>query len=534
MKGLIFEPLTPRAEAASNRTDLACFIGLVKVRDAAVPEDLRRFLQHEGWWSTAGSSGSQKEPNSLYDVPVTIASWERFDQLFAWDQRPFGAGRILGASYLGAAVRSFFAQGGRKCYVISCGEPLPQSADRATRDTMLMKLVPEYHGQSSDRRRWHGLHHLFGLPGAAMVALPDLAELAGLYRQASAPPVEVVPPIPEFIECSLPTEPVHKEKQVIHLAAPACTDAEYDLWRTVIHRAALFIAGHRRDMQLLAALPRPEPASEAATGLLAFMHRRGWLSGALSARNCPVMSATLTDTEKEACSIASAFLQLGYPWLQAGYAGDLPVNLEPPEGVMAGLLARNSLTRGTFRNATPLPLKELADVVPQLRLQQLSGLNPKAPATASPQAPLIDRISLFGPTPEGFRLLSDVTTHNNSNYRQANISRTIGLVMRVARSIGEEYVFEPSGDLLWGRLRTRLEDVLTAMQRVGALAGTGSGEAFQVRCDRSTMTRQDLDSGRVIVQVMIRPVACIETMRIQLSFGEDGHVSLASLGMEVA
>lgn len=532
MKGLIFEAITPQAEAASNRTDLACFIGLTRVRGGAVPDDLRRALQREGWWPTATAAGSQPGAPSLYDVPVTIAGWERFDELFAWDERPYGATR--GATWLGAAVRSFFAQGGRKCYVVSCGEPPALDAGRAARDALLQKLVPAYAGQRPDRGAWHGLHHLFGLPGASFVALPDLAELAGLYREATATPVVVPPPLPEFVECSQPTAEAPRGKEVIHLAAPTCTDAEYDLWRTTIHRAALFIADHRRDAQLLAALPMPHGGSEAAPGLLAFMHARGWLSGALSAQSCPAFGGSLTDAEREACSIASAFVQLGYPWLQAGYAGDLPGNLEPPEGVMAGLLARNALTRGTFRSATALAVHDLRLAAPALRASQQFGLNAKAPLRASPASPLIDRVSLFGPTPEGMRLLSDVTTSNDANYRQAGISRTIGLVMRAARSIGEEYAFEASGERLWGQLQARLEDVLGAMQRLGALAGTRPGEAFQVRCDRSTMTQQDIDSGRVIVQVAIRPAASIETMRIQLALGDGGHVSLSTLGMEAA
>jgi len=534
MKGLIFETLTPQADAASNRTDLACFIGLVKVRDGEVPEDLRLSLQHEGWWPTATSAGSQPGANSLYDVPVTIASWERFDQVFAWDQRPYGDGQTLGATYLGAAVRSFFAQGGRKCYVVSCGEPVALDADRAVRDGLLRHMVPEDAGQRSHRSEWHGLHHLFGLPGASLVALPDLAELAGLYREAPATPVVVPPPMPTFVDCSQPTAAGREAKRVLHLAAPTCTDAEYDLWRTTIHRAALFLADHRRDMQLLAALPLPQRESEAASDLLGFMHRRGWLSGALAGQSCPAMNAGLTDADKEACSIASAFVQLGYPWVQASYAGDLPANLEPPEGVMAGLLARNALTRGTFCSATALAIHDLEAVTPQLRQAQLFGRNPQAPLRASPQAGLIDRVSLVGPTPEGFRLLSDVTTHNHGNYRQASISRTVGLVMRVARSIGEEHVFESSGERLWQNLKTRMEDVLAAMERIGALAGTRPGEAFQVRCDRSTMTQQDIDNGRVVVQVLILPAAGIETMRIQLAFGNGGRVSLASLGMEAA
>ena len=531
MKGLIFEALTPRAEAAANRTDLACFIGFARVRDGEPPADLRQWLQQEGWWATDQSAGARSGPPSLYDVPLPVASWERFDQLFAWDQRVYGqagGAAIHGATYLGAAVRSFFSQGGRKCYVISCGEPAALAADRAARDAMLLRLVPADIGRSPRREEWHGLHHLLGLPGAAFVALPDLAELAAVYHEATLTPLALPRPVPEFVECSQPGPEAASEKQVVQLAAPTCTDAEYAVWRDTVHRAAVWIADHRRDMQLLAALPLPQRESAAAADLLAFMHQQGWLSGALAHGGpCP---AAGSDAEKEACSIASAFLQLCYPWLQAGYAADLPAGLEPPEGVLAGLLARNALTRGTFRNGCALPLHELQGVTPRLRQSQMSGINTRAPLRASPRSPFLDRVSLFGPETGAIRLLSDVTTSNDAACRQAGINRTIGLVMRAARCIGEEYVFESSGERLWQQLQTRLTDVLRAMHQAGALAGRDPQDAYFVRCDRSTMTQNDLDNGRVIVQVMIHPAASIETMRIQLAIGDGGRVTGLGIG----
>lgn len=517
MKGLIFEALAPEADAAPNRTDVACFIGFAKTRALETPVPLRRWLQHEGWWSTATSTGVQSGAESLYDVPVPIHNWEQFDQLFAWDEREYADAATLGATYLGAALRSFFAQGGRKCYVISLGEPVALSDDRARRDAMLLQLVPHYTGQRSRRGEWHGLHHLFGLPEVSFVSMPDLAELASVYREDTVTPVEVPPPEPQFVECSQATAP-EAERQVIYLAPPRCTDSEYVIWRTVLRRAAQFISEFRRDAQLLAALPLPHQASSAARDLLAFMHLQGWLSGNLQTSN----------------SLATAFLQLGFPWLQQDYAGDLPANLEPPEGVMAGLLARNALTRGTFRSATALNIQDVIDIAPRLAQQERFALNPAAPPTASPRAPLIDRVSLLGQTPEGFRLLSDVTTGNDLNYRQGNINRTIALVMRAARAIGEAYVFEASGERLWQQIEDRLSDVLAAMQAAGALAGQRPEDAFQVRCDRSTMMQQDIDSGRVIVLVTLRPAASIETLRIQLAIGDGGRVSLSALGMEAA
>jgi phage tail sheath protein FI len=36
--------------------------------------------------------------------------------------------------------------------------------------------------------------------------------------------------------------------------------------------------------------------------------------------------------------------------------------------------------------------------------------------------------------------------------------------------------------------------------------GTKEEEAFFIRCDRSTMTQDDLDNGRLIVEIGIAPV----------------------------
>lgn len=518
MKGLFFETLSSRAEAAPNRTDVACFIGFAKVREIGTPTALTEWLQHEGWWATDTAAGEQAGTESLYDVPVPVQSWEQFVQLFDWDQRIYANETTRGATYLGAAVRSFFAQGGRKCFVISLGEPVALDAARAVRDDMLLQLVPHYSGQRSRRTEWHGLHHLFGLPEVSFVAMPDLAELAAVYHEDSVTPVAVPPATPQFVECSEPAAPAAADKQIIYLAAPRCTDAEYGIWRTVVRRAAQWLSDFRRDVQLLAALPMPQKESEAASGLLAFMHQTGWLTGSLQTAN----------------SVATAFLQLGYPWLQMQYAGDLPANLEPAEGVMAGILARNALLRGTFRSVTALTIQDVIDIAPRLTQVQQFALNPAAPSQASPQAPLVDRVSLIGQTVDGMRLLSDVTTSNDINYRQANINRTIALVLRAARAIGEEYVFEASGERLWQQIQDRLGDVLTAMQTAGALAGQRPQEAFQIVCNRSTMTQQDIDNGRVIVNVIIQPVTSIETLRLQLAIGDGGRVSLSALGMEAA
>jgi phage tail sheath protein FI len=47
---------------------------------------------------------------------------------------------------------------------------------------------------------------------------------------------------------------------------------------------------------------------------------------------------------------------------------------------------------------------------------------------------------------------------------------------------------------------------LTTQWRIGALQGRTADEAFFVTCDRSTMTADDIDNGRLICEIGIAPV----------------------------
>lgn len=59
---------------------------------------------------------------------------------------------------------------------------------------------------------------------------------------------------------------------------------------------------------------------------------------------------------------------------------------------------------------------------------------------------------------------------------------------------------------LWEAVRRQLEDTLFVSWRDGALVGTTAEQAFFVRCDRSTMTQNDIDNGRLIAVVGVAPV----------------------------
>jgi phage tail sheath protein FI len=141
---------------------------------------------------------------------------------------------------------------------------------------------------------------------------------------------------------------------------------------------------------------------------------------------------------------------------------------------------------------------------------------------------MAERVSILGQTPQGFALLSDVTTSLDEGYRPACVNRLVAALVRAARRAGEELVFEPSGEALWGRIRRQLQRLLTGLFQEGALRGATPAEAFEVRCDRSTMTQNDLDAGRMVVSVQIQTALPIERITVVLGLHEGGQVSVLS------
>jgi phage tail sheath protein FI len=62
-------------------------------------------------------------------------------------------------------------------------------------------------------------------------------------------------------------------------------------------------------------------------------------------------------------------------------------------------------------------------------------------------------------------------------------------------------VFENNGPALWARVKDSIDSFLNNEFASGNLLGTSPSNAYFVRCDRTTMTQNDLDNGRLICLV---------------------------------
>jgi phage tail-like protein len=522
---LVFEVAAPPAAPDANRADVACFVGYVARRAGRpLPAPMRAQLDAAGWVNGLWRKPAE-QVESLLNLPLVIDSWHLFDRLYAWDRRPLKAdGDAVCTSYLGAAVRSFFARGGRRAIVIRVGDPWPYIEDAALRSDplrlrqRLRLLLPDFAQLSSpgtpfqphDPASWQGIQHLVGLRETSLLLLPDLPDACAFAPPAVDPGIPLAP-IPEgFVECST-DEPVSVDTSLRELSAPRLDSAGYLAWQQAVSAARAFLAQRlrQREVLLVAALPLPQVATQRVGGdghvyaqgdMLAYLQRIGVLR---------------IDGSAADAGTASAFVQLGWPWLRTQAADlDLPQGLEPPDGVIAGLVAAGATQRGCFRSIAgdwSMPyLRDVADAEP-------------VPAWGagddSPDSRMARHVCTIAPSPDGWALQSDVTTSPDEAWRFGGASRLMSTIVRAVRSAGDAVAFDSNGPLLWAQLRRGVEAVLTGYWLEGAFAGDTAAQAFDVRCDRSTMTPNDIDAGRLIVAVTVRPAVSIERITVVLNLG---------------
>lgn len=523
---LLFEIAAPTPAPERHRADVACFIGFVARRPGRpLPAALRAQLKSAGWvdgpWARPAA-----QVEDLLNLPVALDSWHLFDWLFAWDERPVDeAATQTCASYLGAAVRSFFARGGRRAIVLRVGEPWPvlESGSRraALRRERLRRMLPDFAARGSvsrpfephDPASWQGIHHLYGLRDTSLLLLPDLPDACTFEPPLPDPTPPQPVPAEGFVECSVEAPPPVPDSGLRRIPAPHLDARGYAAWQLAMAAAQGFLADprQRREVVLIAALPLPDLSARRVAGggavhaqsdLLAYLRRIGVLRA--DGRGMTGAGAS------------SAFVQLAWPWLATSAAADaLPQSLEPPDGVLAGLIAAGAVLRGTFRS--------VAGDFSMARLRDVAGGEPVPPWSMDEHSPtwqLAQQVCVFAPLPGGWALQSDVTTSPQQAWRFGGATRLMGTLLRAARAAGDELVFDTSGPALWARVRATMEDMLLGFWRAGAFAGTSAERSFSVRCDRSTMTQADLDAGRLVVEISVWPAAAVERITVVLNLGD--------------
>jgi hypothetical protein len=474
------------------------------------------------WLNSLGYSNAQIA--TITNVPIMLESYLAFTSIFD----DGSAGNAFGTDYVATAIRSFFAQGGRRCYVVRVGDPVTATDTPQQKTAKLQALLPNATYAPDSAQSWTGVGSLGPLEDAAFLATPDLPILCASSEDGATGQLPAKPSGPEeFVECSQ-GDITPQQYRTFPSPAPRLKSSDYAAWAASVASILNYLASgsithqlHLREIQYIAAFPMPQNLNPATAA-------ENPSSAEIAQDIHEVIAAQMPETAPPdgmvvAGNISSAFLQLVYPWLKTSGSGILLESLEPPDGVLAGLQARNALTRGTFTSTTKITPAEVYDVQPALPAQELkSSVQPLVWGTNSLPKALIERISLFGFTPSGLRLLSDVTAYPGESYRPGPVNRLVNVICRAARHMGESALFESNGPALWGRVQRFLQNLLTRLWSLNALAGASVKDAFSVRCDRATMTQNDLDNGRLIAEVTFTAAATIETITVKLAMEASG------------
>ncbi len=78
-------------------------------------------------------------------------------------------------------------------------------------------------------------------------------------------------------------------------------------------------------------------------------------------------------------------------------------------------------------------------------------------------------------------------------------------------------IFEPNDEPLWVAIRSSIESFMLSLFQQGAFQGSTPSQAFQVLCDSTTTTQQDIDNGVVNVVVAFAPLKPAEFLIIQIA-----------------
>ena len=215
-----------------------------------------------------------------------------------------------------------------------------------------------------------------------------------------------------------------------------------------------------------------------------------------------VKDADMTAIQNQKNDVVSekGYAALYYPWVKVSIEKvetgklNLVQGFVPPSGYIAGIYARSDTERGVHK----APANEIVRGALEIKLSITKGeqdiLNPKG----------INCIRAF--PGRGIRVWGARTTASNSLWKYVNVRR---LFLYLEESIDEGtqwVVFEPNNEKLWGRVRATITEFLTRVWKDGALMGVKPEEAFFVKCDRTTMTQDDIDNGRLICVIGVAPV----------------------------
>ena len=205
------------------------------------------------------------------------------------------------------------------------------------------------------------------------------------------------------------------------------------------------------------------------------------------------------------------YAALYHPWVEIFDPTERPAQgappnrlMLPPSGFVTGIYARSDIECGVHKTPVNEVVRGVTRFEANINKARQDVLN----------AENINALRFF--EGRGNRVWSARTMSSDPEWKYVNVRR---LFIYIEHSIakGTQWaVFEPNGPRLWANIRQTVEDFLLVLWQDGALPGDKPEQAYFVRCDRTTITQNDLDNGRLICLVGVAPVKPAEFVSFRL------------------
>ncbi len=199
-----------------------------------------------------------------------------------------------------------------------------------------------------------------------------------------------------------------------------------------------------------------------------------------------------SDNENVRAQIDTSYAALYVPWVivpnpLARSGSSIPAELAvPPSGYMAGIYARNDVQSGVSK----APANEV--VLGASRFERTITFNEQQILN-----PLGINCLRYFPN-RGYRVWGARTSSSDSEFMYVNVRRYLIYLEHSIDNSTQWAVFENNGPALWSRVKEAIDSFLFNEWKEGNLLGDSAAQAYFVRCDRTTMTQNDLDNGRMI------------------------------------
>ena len=265
-------------------------------------------------------------------------------------------------------------------------------------------------------------------------------------------------------------------------AAPAKAD----------YARALAVLAGMQDVSIVAAPGAAAYADAKAINDLLIAHSEATGAYRIAVLDLP-RGQTVNQARRLGGLIDSSYAALYYPWVVVAnpLAGPrrrgIPRELTlPPSGFICGIYARNDALRGVWKAPANLVVRGALRFEIDINSAQQQLLNP------------VGVNCLRYLTGRGYRVWGARTAASDPEWRYVSVRRYFNYLESSIECGTQWAVFEPNGERLWANVRQAVSDFLYSEWRKGALQGATPREAYFVRCDRSTMTQNDLDNGRLV------------------------------------